>query len=72
MIISTGPTVAFPREDCRELGTVTEHDDEEQNVWCYKINITKTGRILTRTMKHVRQTAIPSEHCIQDKIAKNN
>ena len=57
IIISSGSTVAVQCKDnwLWTHGTISEHGNANYNGWLYGIQATKTGHIITRHVKHLKE-----------------
>ena len=70
--IPIGSTVAFQREESGPWthGTVTEHHDAEHNGRSYRLWITTTGRIMTRTAGNIKIISILAKQYPWDQMSK--
>ena len=71
-LIPTASTTAVQKEDSRlwRPGTVILWGPEDHNGRCYKLRVTKTGCIITRTKIHVKATMISAEDYLRNEEEK--
>ena len=53
-------------------GTIVEQGSDDHSGRSYKIQTTKVGFTITRTLSHVKDTPITAENYLRNKISKSN